>query len=204
MIRVKNFLLKSYGWLVNNKRVYAGIGSRETPVPILSVMRRYAYAVAHNHVLRTGGAPGADDAFYKGAKKWCQDTNAKIENHIEVFLPWDNFNGYKTEDGPHIFVDPPHGAGLLAAQFHPNYNRLKDSAKKLMDRNSQQIKGRLLNDTADFVVCYTSDGKASGGTGQAIRMAEAYEIPIYNLFFKESYEFCMEAIRKFEGKEKGA
>jgi hypothetical protein len=35
------------------------------------------------------------------------------------------------------------------------------------------------------VVCWTSDGKASGGTGQAIRIAKYYEIPTYNLNNKE-------------------
>ena len=40
------------------------------------------------------------------------------------------------------------------------------------------------NPPSNFVVCYTPDGKASGGTGQAIRIAEYYNIPIYNLFYE--------------------
>ena len=32
------------------------------------------------------------------------------------------------------------------------------------------------------VVCWTRDGKASGGTGQAMRFAEYLEIPIFNLY----------------------
>jgi hypothetical protein len=32
-----------------------------------------------------------------------------------------------------------------------------------------------------MVVCWTKDGKSSGGTGQALRIAEYYSIPIFNL-----------------------
>ena len=185
-------------------KVYAGIGSRETPVSILSIMRRYACAVAHNHVLRTGGAPGADDAFFVGAKNWCNVTKTPLENRVEVFLPWDNFNGYASWRGKYVYTNIPNGASIIAERFHPRYDRLKETTKKLMDRNSMQVLGRLLNDPVDHVVCYTSDGKASGGTGQALRIAQYYEIPIYNLFHKEAYMFCMGAIKQFEESKKGA
>lgn len=33
---------------------------------------------------------------------------------------------------------------------------------------------------SSFVVCYTKDGMASGGTGQAIRMAEDAGIQVFN------------------------
>lgn len=199
MIPETSFFVKLYGELIIKKvRIYAGIGSRETPVPILNVMRRFATAVAKDHILRTGGAPGADDAFFVGAKNWCISHKVPLESRIEVFLPWDNFNGYKSSRGKYIYLNPPTGASLIAEKFHPNYNKLKDSNKKLMDRNSQQIMGRLLNDSVDFVVCYTSDGKASGGTGQALRIAEYKEIPIYNLFHKEAYFFCMEKIEEMD------
>lgn len=44
--------------------------------------------------------------------------------------------------------------------------------------------GPKLDSPVNFVVCWTSDGKASGGTGQALRIAAdpAYAIPVFNLF----------------------
>ncbi len=57
-----------------------------------------------------------------------------------------------------------------------------------MARNSQQILGQNLNDYCAFVVCWTPDGaenattKQSGGTGQAIRIANHYGIPVINLY----------------------
>jgi hypothetical protein len=181
---------------------YAGIGSRETPVPILSIMRKYALAVAFTHILRSGGASGADDSFYQGAKLGCKLKGLKPESRIEIFLPWDGFNGFKKEKHSFCHPEPSLAASIIAQKYHPNYDRLKNPAKLLMARNSMQVLGRLLTNPVDFVVCYTSDGKDSGGTGQAIRIAEDRNIPIYNLFFKESYEFCMDAINDFNNNEK--
>ncbi len=56
-----------------------------------------------------------------------------------------------------------------------------------MIRNVPQVLGRTLNPQyySKFVIAWTKDGKATGGTGQALRIAEHYNIPIYNLFNKE-------------------
>jgi hypothetical protein len=50
-----------------------------------------------------------------------------------------------------------------------------------MNRNAMQILGEDGNTPVEMVVCWTKDGKASGGTGQALRIAEYYSIPIFNL-----------------------
>lgn len=64
---------------------YAGIGSRETPPEVIDVMKDFAYAVAHEAILRSGGAPGADTAFEYGAKF--------AGGQREIYLPWSGFNG---------------------------------------------------------------------------------------------------------------
>lgn len=184
------------GVLMSRKTVYAGIGSRETPKPILSIMRKFAEAVAETHILRSGGAPGADQAFFEGAKSWCKRNNVPMEQKMEIFVPWDGFNRFKTSQGKHIYCDIPHGAYMIAEKYHPNYSRLREPVKHLMARNTCQIMGRLLNDSVDYVVCYTSDGKSSGGTGQALRIAEAHNITVYNLFYKDAYEFVLNIIEE--------
>ena len=60
-------------------------------------------------------------------------------------------------------------------------NRLSEAAMKLMSRNAYQVLGESLRNPVDFVICWTKDGKASGGTGQAIRIAQDNGIPVYNL-----------------------
>lgn len=51
-----------------------------------------------------------------------------------------------------------------------------------MRRNGCQVLGLELDKPSNMVICYTPDGLPSGGTGQAIRIAESYRIPVINLF----------------------
>lgn len=145
---------------------YAGIGSRETPVNILNTMTKCANRLANRgYILRSGGAPGADFAFERGAG------TAK-----EIYLPWKGFNGSSSQ-----IYSIPSKATEIAAEFHPAWSRCSDSARKLHSRNVLQILGYTLNSPVSFVLCWTKDGKASGGTGQAIRIAEHLNIPVFNL-----------------------
>ena len=59
---------------------YTGIGSRETPNDILTLMSKLATTLERQgYVLRSGGADGADKAF------------AKDVTNKEVFIPWSGF-----------------------------------------------------------------------------------------------------------------
>ena len=65
--------------------------------------------------------------------------------------------------------------------YHPNPEALSVGARKLMARNYCQLFGASPeSEPSGFVVCYTSDELASGGTGQAIRMASDANIPVFN------------------------
>lgn len=145
---------------------YAGIGSRETPESICERMTEIAEILEERgFVLRSGGAIGADKAFENGAK-------AK-----EIF---------RAEDANAASF-------ILAEQYHPRWDRCSSHAQKLLARNGMQVLGRNLDDPSGFIVCWTKDGKASGGTGQAIRIANAKRIPVFNLKMydaeKELFEF---------------
>lgn len=167
--------------------IYAGIGSRETPEHIRDLMYEFAHtSVKRGHVLRSGHAPGADQAFELGAIEWL-DTYAEFEPNparIELYLPWKSFEG----GSPYATLEQPHAnAHKLAARFHPNWQYLKQGARKLHARNCHQIFGADLVTPCDLVVCWTPDGstdgegKKCGGTGQALRIAAAYNIPVINL-----------------------
>lgn len=146
---------------------YAGIGSRETPSDICYLMTNIARKLDDiGLILHSGGADGADEAFEKGAFK------------KKIFLPWSGFNN-KKEDG-YSYIVPKYEESLIQ-KYHPGAQYLKQGAMKLMSRNSYQVLGSDLQSPVDFVICWTKDGKASGGTGQALRIAEAYTIPVFNL-----------------------
>lgn len=148
------------------RRYYAGIGSRETPADVLATMTEIARRLrARGFVLRSGGARGADQAFAAGAGE-----------DAEIFLPWPGFEGQQSR-----FCPPTTAAYELAGQHHPAWAQLSDGARRLQARNSHQVLGWGLDDPVEFVVCWTPDGKGAGGTGQAIRIAAATGIPVFDL-----------------------
>jgi hypothetical protein len=165
-------------------KLYAGIGSRNTPSHILGQMSEIATHLGSlNWVLRSGHADGADLAFENGAK----------EDTAEIWLPWFTFNKslpkYKYHIHRVISQDDTEAYDSVK-KYHPNPNRLSFGAVSLMARNYRQIIG-LKSQNSSFVICWTSDGKDSGGTGQAIRIARDNNIPVYNLFNKGIYEKCI-------------
>lgn len=149
-----------------NDKYYAGIGSRETPSEVLAEMTSIAKRLeAKGYVLRSGGADGADTAFEAGS------TNKRI------YLPWSGFNGRKGIVCGNV---PTHA--LIARKFHPKWSALTRGAQLLHTRNVSQVLGFYPETThSEFIVCWTPGGKGSGGTGQAIRIARAYSIPVYDL-----------------------
>jgi len=160
---------------------YTGIGSRKTPQNILYQMTELAEHLAEcSWILRSGGAKGADTAFEEGAKR------------KDIFLPTGEI---------------PDGAFVIAAKYHPTWAGLKPFVKRIHARNVQQILGKNLDIQTKFVVCWTPDGaekqttSETGGTGQAIRIANAYNIPIYNLAndgrFDEIKEICDCAVMQY-------
>jgi len=152
-------------------RFYAGIGSRETPYNTLQLIPRIADKLGcMGFTLRSGGAPGADQAFEQCISEF----------FCEIYLPWDGFEGKHYDDLQYLRWLPE--AMEIAAKYHPAWDRLSRGGKALMARNVHQVLGQDLKTPSEFVVCYTKDGKASGGTGQALRIAEDYKIDIYNIF----------------------
>ena len=159
---------------------YAGIGSRQTPEDILVVMSKLGKKLAsEGWTLRSGGAQGADNAFFAGV----MEHNNNCAN-VEIYLPWNKFNNHDTRNVGTIeapLLSNWANALAMAQHYHPAWDRLKRGGKSLQARNSYQVLGRGLDTPAKFVVCWTPNGAVTGGTGQAIRMAMDHEIPIYNL-----------------------
>lgn len=175
-------------------KAYAGIGSRETPPEYLHLAESLAKTLEHEGwTCRSGHAPGADQAFERGA-----------QSHAELYLPWPDFEsdvprhpdlvywpslppggqftiGHHVQANGFVVGEPSAQAYEIAAEHHPNYLNMKPGAKRLHARNSHQVLGADLKSPATFVVCWTKDAIETGGTAQAMRIAKAHEIPIFNL-----------------------
>ena len=142
-------------------KYYAGIGSRKTPPRVLAKMSQISKALeAKGYCLRSGGAQGADTAFFNGCK-----------NLWEIF--------------GHRHSTPE--AEAYVSEYHPAWERCNAFARRLHGRNAQIIMGEKLDKPVDFVVCWTPKGAMTGGTATGISMAQVNSIPVYNIAKREDY-----------------
>lgn len=170
---IKNKIIESK---TTNQLGYAGIGSKKTPNHILEVMRKISKRLSElGYTLHSGGAIGADLAFEKGCF-----------GNKYIFLP--SLKNNSLRDRKQVFL--PTNEALKIAEFvHPVGYYLHGYVKLLMGRNSHQVLGRDLHNPVKFVVCWTPDGceraedrtRETGGTGQAIALADLWGIPVFNL-----------------------
>lgn len=173
-------------------KIYAGIGSRKADNHILSLIIEIGkYFALRGYILRSGGADGCDMAFEHG----CDLVHGKKE----IFLPWENFN-----DNHSSLFKLDRQAYQMAEKYHDGWHYLSNGARKMMARNMYQVLGKDLESPVKMIICWTSDGcengklttKNTGGTGQAIRVASDYEIPVINIKNSESLRQLMELVRK--------
>lgn len=154
--------------------IYDGIGSHETPDPVKRLMMDIGKQLAESGwLLRSGRATGADQAFEMGA--------IMGGGKKEIFLPWEGFEKAPRNHPDYIVPDFTPDLHDYAASFHPNWGACSQGTKLLHMRNCCQVMGRLGDAPADVVICWTKGGKRNGGTGQALRIAEFYQIPIFDL-----------------------
>lgn len=167
-------------------KFYAGIGSRETPYDVRCQMAIIGTELRKKgYTLRTGGADGADAAFLGVAR-----------GKVELYLPWPGFNGHSGHSKG-IVCGNDLTLRVIAKSHHPRWGALSDGAKKLMTRNVAQVLGLhpLISEMSEFVICWTPEGKGGGGTGQAIRIARAYDVPVYDLALEANREKVKELIK---------
>lgn len=168
--------------------IIAGIGSRKTPPAILRQIEKLGtYCFDHGIWVRSGHALGADYAWEKSSRERCI-----------VYLPFPSY-GPETFYTQRITSLPPAKAGFFnihpaaleraqksVAQYHQGSQYLTPFAKQCHTRNYFQIMGSKAQERpVNAVVCWTPIGKrgqATGGTKQALSIAAANDIPIFNLF----------------------
>lgn len=164
-------------------RIYAGIGSRKTPPSVLAVFAKIAGRLERRgYLLRSGAATGADLGFEMGVLHAV---------HKDIFLPWRGFNN-STSKLWHI----DDKAFVLAEAFHPAWHTCSPTARKFHARNCYQALGLDLKTPADFIICWTPGGKQVGGTGQALRIAQEYKIPVVNFGSEDLLTSPMDQLRE--------
>lgn len=175
--------------------IYAGIGSRKTPPPILAFMSLIAGRLAQRgYTLRSGAADGADAAFEMGC--------IAVGGQTEIWLPWKGFNGH-ADTG--LFPGPAHAT--VAASVHPAWEHLRRGPRALHARNVGQVLGMDLASPVSFILCYTPDGcesertrsSVTGGTATAIVLAGRRGIPVFNLAQPDGKERMYQLVLNLAG-----
>lgn len=138
--------------------IIAGIGSRETPPEVLRTLTYAGSALAmQGHRGSSGGAKGADAAFEAG-----------YINTPQLLTSW------RAQQSTPAALE-------LASRYHPAWDRCSEYAKMLHARNGFIVLGADLNSPVDAIICWTVGGQIKGGTGQALRIALDWHIPVFNL-----------------------
>ena len=153
---------------------YAGVGARRAPPKALHDAEDLAIALGNReHVLRTGAAQGMDQAFMRGCPPYL----------AEICRPWPSYEAsFPDKEGwLQCHTDVHNDAYEIARAYHPNWANLSQGVRKLMARNVYILLGPFLDDYVECVICWTPGGAITGGTGHTLRIAENYNIPVYNL-----------------------
>lgn len=161
-------------------KYYAGIGARETPTEVCSIMNQIAIWLAEEcWILRSGGADGADRAFEYGCDL--------VGGCKEIFLPQKKYNNNLSD-----LISPPEAAFDLIDDMWEDLRDRTPLVRALFARNCQQVLGVNLNSPSSVIICYTRNGQDIGGTGRAIQLAKRFNIPVFNLFNESKFTFFKE------------
>ncbi|WP_199438517.1 hypothetical protein [Vibrio owensii] len=176
-------------------KIYTGIGSRAITKYVSYDLVCLGFVMAvrgYKHL--AGGAIGSDWSFHMGAII-AQRYLASVGKFVSVgdlttaIIPWNGFNSLdRSLDW--VTTDIDKRAIEIASEFHGGWENLSQAVKKLMSRNVHQVLGLDLQTYSEFVFAFTSDGvdgvqrkttAKTGGTGQAIRIAASYDVPVRNV-----------------------
>lgn len=149
----------------------ACIGSRDLNETQTTMCEKLGtWVVQCGHILDTGNAPGADQAFARGANQVRPDL-------VHLHLPWYNFERQVIHDDNVVHVlDDLEELHLkfysqIAEKHHPAFHRLSQGAKKLMTRNSSILLPPPLYFPVSHCLAIPGNKRGGGGTGQGMRIA---------------------------------
>lgn len=176
----KNYLLTHYDLSYREQERYAGVGNRDTTINGNSLIQEIAVLLdQHGYDLSTGDASkGADEVF------WTTSTSPYKRRYGPVG---------KAARSDTIIVEPNtlayKRAQEISSRLHPKWRWVSQPIRELHIRNVFELLGDQADQPVEFMVCWTKDrvctasetSKKTGGTGQAIRIAEAFGIPIFNI-----------------------
>lgn len=176
--------------------IITAVGSRKIPSGALQQFQQLLRLCPLDWVAYTGEAEGCDETVFTTMNSVVFCTSEQAVERVS--------NSPFVQQSIHCpSLDNWDQAMEIGEQFHPAWHRLNPGARRKIARNSYQVLGHDLNSPTEMILCWTPDGALTkttaetGGTGQAIRIANAYNIPVYNLN-NHSFEYIKTIITTLE------
>lgn len=186
---------------------YGGVGSRDTPDEILTVMKQLGAKLCDAGYLgMSGEADGADIAFHDGARQ----SKYYREIGFAAYLP---YNGMRVSRTPDLIYED-HSRGIYDASKFMQWERAKQFAYEargsfeglgrggiaLHTRNAFQVLSPSLESPVNRLLCWAKpvgDGsKVRGGTNTAVQIARRFHIPVVNLYYEEQLQKALNYIAR--------
>ncbi len=149
----------------------ACVGSRDIDEALFDQLNTLGkFLAVMDYTVVSGNAVGSDYAFASGA-------NSHNPNKVKLYLPWRTYNSEHLVPGNIVVPEPDIEWEAIARENHEKYDELTQGAKKMMQRNVGIVKDSVL-------VLGALNNKKSpgmGGTGHAMRVAFALEIPFIDV-----------------------
>jgi hypothetical protein len=149
-------------------RNIACVGSRATPAPIISWMEETAAKlVTAGHTINSGNAPGADQAWARGA-------NTVDPSRVVLFLPWDSFERQA--------IHPKNRICTFRPMYHQQYVQLaipNASLRGTPEQIALLARDAMIVDNVHCVLGYVAAGKS--GTRHTFGIAQLQQIITLNV-----------------------
>lgn len=171
----------------SDKKYVTFVGSRQTPSAVITQATKVLFEyLCLGYVIRSGNATGLDSIV----------TTYCSEKEREIYLPYEDFNykqfGKSMNNAflPNQEYWPNYQHAIeLVYQYHLLHNAVPKEHMKYLARDVYEVLGIDLKTPSEKVICWTPDGaettaectRQTGGTGMAIRIADAFGIPVVNL-----------------------
>lgn len=146
------------------------------------------YITEKGFSMRSGRAPGADQAFQNGAERFMA-TGDHIRDH-QIFLPWKSFehdNAFTSNHWAYSNYTPEEigRANEICATVHPVWGVLTSGQRAFHTRNVFQSLGLNCNEPSDFLICCAAENKKTqlpmGGSRTAFKIAQDHGTPCLNI-----------------------
>ena len=152
---------------------YAVVGNRDFPMELMprltSIIKKLD---SLGYTARTGSMKGLDTSV------------EDLTTNVELQLPWKNFNDKESKttfSSPEIIS--------IAKYFQPGFDELKLPIKGFLAKNVRVLLGSKGISRAIFLLCHSEDGvetarqvtSRTASVGHAIKVADKFNIPVFNL-----------------------